>query len=109
MEREKEERINLFYDVTEVSGMPCFTLYYIFHRSQEDGDEEFIPIGSVYDFYYQFCKSYGNGRPWNMEEQLIRQIIRSNPASCIPQDAMYSAQLMIDREPVEGFVIKNFQ
>ncbi len=104
----EEKRIKLFYDITKVSATQCFTLYYISDRSGDGSGEELIPIGSVPDFHSQFRKPYGEGRPWDMEEQLIRQIIRNNPALGIPQDAKYSAQLLIDKKPVEGFVIKNF-
>lgn len=106
----EEKRIDLFYDITRINGSDCFTLYYPLNKKgKEQNEEELIPIGCSVDFHSQFREAYGEGRPWDMEEQLIRQILRNNPASRIPESTRYSAQLLIDKKPVEGFLIQNFK
>ncbi|MBS3092430.1 hypothetical protein J4466_03355 [Candidatus Pacearchaeota archaeon] len=103
--KQKEERVSLFYDITRIGERNCFTLYYLYRRENE---EELIPIGSIADFHSQFRESYGNSRPQNMEEILIKEILRNNPAFGIPENVEYAAQLLIDKKPVEGFIIENF-
>lgn len=97
---EDEQRVKLFYERKIINGCDCFILY---HPEPNGGNGL---IGLVKGFKEQF-KTYRPGRPWNLEEQLINQIINKNP-NYIKLGSLYSAQLIMNGKPVEEFEIKNY-
>ncbi|MFA6022629.1 MAG: hypothetical protein WC781_00920 [Candidatus Pacearchaeota archaeon] len=101
MKRDEEKRVKLFYKRNRIQDTDCFSLYYPLRNGT------LWPIGTYPGFRNLFNRFYGIGRPRNLEEKMIDKLIAKNP-SLIKPGELYSAQLIIDGKPAEGFEIKNY-